>query len=97
MVLVYVLQRVREVSFTTMKTLWRGFLIGTDLLSSTASLVIEKDAFVLKATGKSRKAERSNRTEILLDFIPVVAFPHHDLFARFAHRYAGAAVVASVL
>src|SRR6266516_5646354 len=32
MVLVYVLQRVREVSFTTMKTLWRGFLISTDLL-----------------------------------------------------------------
>ncbi len=31
MVLVYFLQRVREVSFTTMKTLWRGFLISTDL------------------------------------------------------------------
>ena len=41
MVLVYFLQRVREVSFTTMKTLWRGFLIGTDLSNSVARALTE--------------------------------------------------------
>jgi hypothetical protein len=37
MVMVYFLQRIRAGSFTTMKTLWRGFLIGTDLLLSVMS------------------------------------------------------------